>query len=209
MSAVKMVLHPGTFVLAIAPSWRQSRLLLDKVVGIFLPEEISRITADTLELTNGSKFISAPGDKPATIRGLSPQVLLMDEFSRIKKETVTAILPSVAAQGHRATICCLSTPAGASGPFYEYWNSDDPDWVKIFVSPEECSRYTPEILQTMKSKLSRRQYQQEFEGRFLEAAGGVFSADSIAALFKRSADTEYEGRIPETQTSDETFVKLF
>lgn len=204
MAAVRMVLKP-TFVLAIAPSYRQSKLLLEKIQTIFHPGEISRVTADTVELHNGSKFIAAPGDKPSTIRGMSPQLLIMDEFSRVKVETTTAVLPSIAAQGDEATIVCLSTPAGTGNPFHQYWTSTDSEWVRVFVRPEDCFRYTPEVLQTMKSKLSPRQYQQEFEGRFLEGAGALFSQDAIDALFERSEGMEWTGRIPET----ETFTKLF
>ena len=205
MASVKMLLRP-TFVLAIAPSYRQSKLLHEKVLEIIPPGELSRLTVDTIELNNGSKFVAAPGDKPSTIRGMSPQVLLMDEFSRVKSETIVAVLPSVAAQGDRTTVVCLSTPAGQGNEFHRYWTDTDPSWRKVFVSPEECSRYTSDVLELMKTKLTPRQYQQEFLGEFLEGAGQLFSAESIAALVARSDSSKWTGKIGE---SSNKWEKLF
>src|SRR5918997_5874065 len=94
---------PGTLLLCLAPTLRQSQELFGKVLGFYrdldrpIPAQAERKLS--LELENGSRIVTLPGtDK--TIRGFSGAALLVvDEASRVADELYFAIRPMLAVSG--------------------------------------------------------------------------------------------------------------
>lgn len=200
LAAREMVTKPGTRVVVISPSWRQSSLLTAKVATLLYGQTLVTETASRLVLANGSSLDCLPGDRPATVRGLSCELLCVDESSRVRNELVTAALPMTAATNGR--IIMLTTPAGASGAFYDFWSDiSDTSWTRIFVTLDQVGHYKPELIGMMKRRLGRM-FAQEFLGKFLEAPGSLFSSESLDALFANrvvpwtgplgSPDSEYK-----------------
>src|SRR5262249_10690824 len=74
------LLRPRSLVLLLSPSLRQSGELFRKVLDVFgalgRPMGVAAQSALRLELTNGSRVVSLPGDE-ATIRGFSGVALLV------------------------------------------------------------------------------------------------------------------------------------
>lgn len=181
LAALAMVQGPGTRVVVIAPSWRQASLLTGKVAATLQGEPITTETASRLALANGSTLDCLPGDRPSTVRGVTADLLLIDEASRVRNELVTACLPMTAATDGR--IVLLTTPAGAAGAFYDFWSdTGDDTWTRVFVTMKEVGHYKPGMVAMMKRKLGRM-YAQEFEGKFLEAPGALFDGQSLEDLF--------------------------
>lgn len=178
-----MVSHPGIKVVVLSPTQRQSSLLAAKVSDVLGGEPILSDSVSRLVLSNGSSLDSLPGDQPKTIRGATADVLIIDEASRIKDELVAAALPMVAATDGR--IVMLSTPAGSSGAFSDFWHDDQDDWLRVFVTVDMIPRYSASMLEGMKRRLGSRMYAQEFSGEFLEAPGQLFSNADLDGLFSR------------------------
>lgn len=188
LAAFQMATQPGIRIAVLSPTMRQSSLLAAKVADVLRHESIASETATRITLANGSTLDSLPGDQPKTVRGATADVLIIDEASRVKSELVTAGLPMVAATD--GSVVMLTTPAGATGAFYQFWIDDD-EWRRVFVAVDQVTHYDPKTLRMMRRRLGERMFDQEFGGRFLDAPGALFSADAIDALFTdRSVESD-------------------
>jgi hypothetical protein len=177
------LLEPPSLVLLLSPTLRQSgELFRDKVKRLYsaLGRPVAPVqeSALQLELANGSRIVSLPGDEE-TIRGYSGVALLViDEASRVTDALYSSVRPMLAVSGGR--LVCLSTPFGRRGWFYESWISREP-WKRVKVVADECPRITPEFLAEERRNIGERWFRQEYYCEFLSAIGAVFSGDDIDA----------------------------
>jgi hypothetical protein len=183
-----MMSRPGVRVVALAPTIRQSSMLTAKTGDMLRDENIFSETATRLVLANGSTLATLPGDQPKTVRGFTADMVLIDEASRVRDELIVAALPMVAAT--EGSITMLSTPAGATGAFYDAWISDEDEWRRTQVTISDVNHYSEKTLKTMRRRLGERMFQQEFENAFLDAPGALFTAAEIDSLFSRGAEDE-------------------
>jgi hypothetical protein len=96
-----------------------------------------------MELANGSRIVSLPGDEQ-TIRGYSGVALLaIDEAARVPDDLYRAVRPMLAVSGGR--LVCLSTPYGKRGWFFETWKGGS-GWQRARITADQCPRITPEVL---------------------------------------------------------------
>ena len=179
--ALRLRQTPGTTIAVISPTSRQSVLLTEKTRDI-LVFDLEREASNTLVLHNRSRLLSLPGDRPATVRGLTADVLVVDEASFIKSSLIEAALPQVAATG--GDLLILSTPNGATGFFFDTWeNGAEEGWDLVRVTLDECRHYDPEVLETIKKRLGPRRWAQEMCGEFLGPEGAVFDAEMLDHVF--------------------------
>lgn len=181
LAAVTMKVFPGTQVAIISPTARQSGFLSAKVGDLLRSERIVQQSSTALTLANGSGLASLPGDRPDTVRGLTASLLLIDEASRVKSELIASAMPMTAASNGRTIL--LSTPAGASGSFYDYFMDDSGDWVKKTVTLGDATHYSQKELKALRRRLGERMWQQEMEAKFLERPGALFSIEQVDAIF--------------------------
>ena len=198
-TAYLMVSRPGIRIVALAPTIRQSAMLAAKTADVLRDESLVTETATKLVLANSSTLDALPGDQPKTVRGATADVVLIDEASRVRDELVVAALPMVAATA--GSITMLSTPAGAAGAFFDAWTSDEDEWLRSQVTLADVNHYSEKTIKTMRRRLGERMFSQEFENRFLDAPGALFSAEDINALFSRKTADAYEPVIPATTWS--------
>jgi hypothetical protein len=97
------LLVPGSPVLLLSPSDRQSAELFRKVVALYdacgRPVPSSSRTARRLELSNGSRVVSLPGTE-RTVRGFSEvSLLVIDEAARVDDALYYAVRPMLAVSG--------------------------------------------------------------------------------------------------------------
>jgi hypothetical protein len=175
---------PGSLVLLVSRSERQAAELFAKVAAFYRvlrPVEATKELALGLELANGSRIITLPGD-PAGLRSYSaPDLVVVDEAALVHEGVLAAVLPMLLVSGGR--LVALSTPHGRRGFFWDRWQSDDPTWERIDAKACDSPRISPEALAEQRASLGDRLYRQEFENAFLEFEDAVFSAESIARLF--------------------------
>jgi Terminase large subunit, T4likevirus-type, N-terminal len=162
--------EPGSLVLLLSPTLRQSAELFKKCAAIYgalgrpVPPESE--SALQLELANGSRLVSLPG-KEGTIRGCSGvRLLAVDEAAWVPDDLYLAVRPMLAVSGGR--LVALSTPHGTRGWFYAAWRSEEP-WARYQVSAEACPRISAAFLEEERRNMGDWWYQQEYMCAFMEA----------------------------------------
>lgn len=180
----RAVYVPGSLVLCVSPSQRQSGELFKKITATYRklgrPVAAEQESATSLTLENGSRVLSLPGTE-ATVRGYTADLLLIDEASRVEDDLYAAIRPMLAVSGGQ--LIAMSTPHGRRGWWAEAWHDGGPGWERTLVTADDCPRITPDFLAEELATLGRWRFEQEYLGKFVAADSAVFSADDIAAVF--------------------------
>jgi len=175
---------PGSLVLMVAPTLRQSQLLffsglsLYKQLGRPVVAEVENQTS--LALENGSRIVSVPGSEQ-TIRGFSAvDLLILDEAARITDDTMVAVMPMVAVSGGR--ILAASTPWGRRGWFWEA--SKDPAWETVTIRADQCPRWPRAELDEWRQARGDFVFRQELMCEFLDASGQYFATEDVDFAFE-------------------------
>jgi len=189
-------------ILIIAPTERQAYGLFDKVLGwlaVNYPKLImkgkNRPTKEKISLTNGNLIYCLPvGQSGLGVRFLTIGRLYVDEASRVPEDVWSAVLPSLLTTGANAIY--LSTPFGAVGEFYRCWTNKDKAYdsftrfsinsEQVVMNREISPSWTQQqkdkaliFLEQCKSRMSRREYSQEFLGNFEQDLQRYFSEELI------------------------------
>lgn len=172
--------NPGSLILLLSPSMRQSQELFRKCLDVYraLDRPISpqAENALSLELDNGSRIVSLPG-KEGTIRGMSGvRLLVIDEASRVPDALYMSVRPMLAVSGGRLVL--LSSPFGTRGFFYEAWKQRA-NWDYYQIPATECPRISSEFLAEEKQNMGEWWFQQEYMCQFLDAQGSAFRSEDI------------------------------
>ena len=182
------VYEPGSLVLCVSPSLRQSGELFRKVLGFYhaLPGK-PRVVAESalrLELENKSRVISLPGSEKTT-RGYSKaNLVVLDEASRIEDALISALRPMQAVVGAgRRRFVAMSTPFGRRGWFFDRWQSGDPGWLKVEIPATDCPRIPEEFLREQERELGPLLYRQEYLCEFVDNAETLFAAALVERAF--------------------------
>jgi hypothetical protein len=176
---------PGSLVLLLSPSLRQSQELFRKIKDIYnalespaLPKPIEE-SALRLELDNGSRIVALPGTEQ-TVRGFSNVALLIcDEAATCEDALFFSIKPMLAVSGGK--IVLLSTPRGKRGFFFNVWSEGGSDWNRTLITARECPRIAPAWLDSERRAMPDFWFRQEFECEFVETMDSVFSFDEVQA----------------------------
>jgi Terminase large subunit, T4likevirus-type, N-terminal len=176
------LLRPRAPILLLSPSLRQSLELFRKVVelnaAIGSPIRAVAKSAQRLELANGSRVISLPGDEK-TVRGFSGvSMLIIDEAARVSDNFYFAVRPMLAVS--LGYLVALSTPFGKRGWFHDEWHGTG-NWERIRVTADQCPRITAEFLAEEQRTLGERWYRQEYLCSFEDNANAVFNYADIQA----------------------------
>lgn len=170
---------------------RQSLLLFDRTVQYYertKPVELVKQLRTELHFANGSKLVALPGD-PATARGYTPHLVILDEASRIDEGMLAAVRPMLAETD--GDLILLSTPAGRRGFFYACWEDQEQTWERISARRVDYPhRVKPGFLDDELKILGPALYRQEHENAFIEDGDQLIGDDAIEAL------TEYPPGMP-------------
>jgi hypothetical protein len=171
---------PCSKVLLLSRSHRQSTELFRIVVQFFhrlgdLARH--RLTAEELELTNGSRVVCLPC-REETVRGYAGVTLLViDEAARVPDDLYRAVRPMLATSGGR--LLCLSTPYGRRGFFHDAWARGGADWHRIEIPAAMVPRIPAAFLEEERRALGESWYRQEYCCSF-EALQGLVYPDFAA-----------------------------
>jgi len=176
--------QPGSLILLVSPSQRQSRELFQKAMDFLRRlepvEELEEDNRLSAALKNRSRIVSLPGDQK-TIRGFSaPALVIEDEAAYVEDATYHAVRPMLAIS--QGKLILMSTPAGRRGHFYDIWGSGE-GWERIKIVGAECPRILPEFLEQERKALGALMFSQEYEGEFIEDAASMFDDALIQAMF--------------------------
>ena len=187
LAARTAVLEPGSLVLCVSPSMRQSSELFRRVAAFYhgltsLPSRpaVKLESALRLELMNGSRIVSLPGSERTT-RGYSRAALIvLDEAARIDDSLISSLQPMQAtSQVGRRRFVAMSTPFGRRGWFFDRWQSDDRSWFKVTVPAASCPRISAGFLEEQRHELGPLLFEQEYECRFVDSSETLFSTDLV------------------------------
>ncbi len=176
----ELLYRPGSLVLCLAPSWRQSGELFRKATAMYFalgqPVKARSRSAAQMELENGSRLVSLPGED-GTVRSFSSvSLLLIDEAARVPSSLYHAVRPMLAVSGGR--LVALSTPWATQGWFFEAWQTGE-GWERVKVTADQCPRITPAFLAEERRDLPRAVYEAEYLCEFRDPSGSVFSVADI------------------------------
>ncbi|MEJ7872910.1 MAG: terminase family protein [Rubrobacteraceae bacterium] len=175
---------PGSLVLCLAPSERQSKELFAKVSDSYRRLRGTPAPASDrklgMHLPNGSRIEALPGSEK-TVRGFSgTSLLIVDEAARVDDELYYAVRPMLAVSG--GTLMMLTTPYGKRGAFFEEWTSvAGREWDRYEVSAAECPRRSVEFLAEERAALPTYIYRQEYECSFEDTEDQIFTHDMVQA----------------------------
>src|SRR5437868_14728290 len=181
--------HPGSLVLLLSRSQRQSSELFRKVIDFHQVVEghalktagVAGRSALRLELTNGSRIVSLPGHE-GTIRSYSGvRLLVIDEAARVPTDLYRAVRPMLAVSGGRLII--LSTPFGRRGFFYQAWGDQATEWLRFEIRAEQAPRIGRAFLDDELYTLGHSWFNQEYACSF-EALEGLVYAEFGRCLEK-------------------------
>ena len=187
--------HNNAVILLASASGRQSGQIMEKARAMarslnhkILPPPNK---CDGFRLANGAGIIALP-DNDAKIRGFSaPRLIIVDEAAFASPEIFTALDPMLSVSG--GTIMLLSTPNGQTGYFYEQWHAEKSPWVKIQSKLEDCPRINPETIERIRQTMSKEDFEQEFECKFVAAGGQFISRET----FRKCLRNDFEPFFPE------------
>ena len=177
------VYRPGSLVLLISPSLRQSSELFRKVTDLLSRLEVRpKLTEDNklnLAFEGGSRVVSLPSSE-ATIRGFSGASLIVeDEAARVPDELYRSCRPMLATSGGRLVL--MSTPFGRRGHFHEEWSSGGALWERVQITARECPRISHEFLEEERRSLGDLFFRSEYLAEFTESSGQLFAYGGVAA----------------------------
>ena len=163
---------PDKTIMVIAATERQARLLFEKILSYIILKAKNMIcikkkkpTKTRIQLKNGSNIYCLPtGDSGYGIRGYTINLLIADEAAFIQEAVWSAVTPMLATTG--GNIILLSTPVGREGYFARCFK--DPAYTKFHISSIDCSRIPEDFLAHEKETMSKREWQQEYLGNFVD-----------------------------------------
>jgi hypothetical protein len=175
LALVEAVFIPGTRVLILSRTLRQSTELFRMVKGFYArlnsPHQ-ERLNASELLLKNGSRIVCLPC-REDTIRGYSSiSLIIIDEAARVPDDLYRAVCPMLAVSGGR--LICLSTPYGKRGFYHDAWANGGNDWARIRVPADQVPRITADFLARERRTLGEQWYRQEYFCSFESPYGLVY-----------------------------------
>lgn len=177
--------QPGSLVLCVSPSLRQSTELYRKATDLIRslpqPPDMREDTKTSCTLSNGSRIVSLPSSE-ATIRGYSGvDLIIEDEASRVPDALYVAIRPMLAVSNGRLVL--MSTPWGKRGHFYEAWENGGSDWERTRITAHQCPRISSTFLEEEERTLGDLWFRSEYLCEFSETTDSVFRhSDVMGAL---------------------------
>lgn len=191
------IYQPGSLILCLSPSLRQSSELFHTVARFYgaLSEPVAAEGESALrvELANGSRIISLPGQEQ-TVRGYAGvSLLIVDEAARVPDDLYYSIRPMLAVSNGR--LIALSTPWGRRGWFFHEWTEGE-GWQKVSITADQCPRISPEFLAEERRSMPEAWFNAEYNCVFAEAEGSLFRYEEVMNMLDDTIvpwDDEVEG----------------
>ncbi len=156
----------------------------------FEPQGAKKIESERhLDLPSGGSITVKSADNTAGLRGVGIDFVVIDEAAFMPEEVWTAcIRPALSDNKGGALI--ISTPAGRNWFFHVFQHGLDPlneDWQSWTYTTSSNPRIDPQEIADALAITPKRQFQEEYQARFIEGSGTVFRD------IKEAATAAYRG----------------
>lgn len=161
----------------------------------FLQPGCKVLNKGSIKFSNNSEVLAA-ATSSSSIRGLSLNVVFLDEFAFVNKanEFYTSTYP-VITSGQDTKVIITSTPNGVGNMFYKLWqgaiqnaNSFKPFTIKWWDVPGRDEAWKKQTIENT----SELQFRQEFEVDFIGSSLTLIASDVLLALQARSPIKEWQ-----------------
>ncbi|MGO4441366.1 terminase large subunit domain-containing protein [Rhizobium sp. RAF56] len=189
--------NPGTTVLILAPTLRQSTELLSKILMVVMNAGLKVAASNQYQLIlggdklipgEGSRIVALPGsneDSGASARGYAADMLVLEEASFLKDDVIASVLPSIAARP-KAQLIGISSAGIIGSYFHSVMTSPQSRWDKMTVTAARSGRFTREQLEDMRHDLGAAKFAVEFECKWGWVGDSLYDAETMQAAFGNS-----------------------
>jgi len=184
-STLKAMGTPKGHIVIVSNTDRQAGELFMKITSFIegspVMQEVESITQRSLIMKNGCRITALPtGDSGSTIRGMTADVLIMEEAAYVKDSIVNEVLmPMVAATGGQ--VIKISTPFGMN---HFYKSFDSPGWDKHVVDYKdalEVKHFEQGFIDEQKRQLGKSsvEFRTEYGAEFIADQDNYFGYELI------------------------------
>ncbi|RLC33239.1 MAG: hypothetical protein DRZ76_04540, partial [Candidatus Nealsonbacteria bacterium] len=180
--------NPRTLTLIIAPSKRQSMIMMDRIQGFLMSMDdkirrklVRKMLRTVIYFRNGSQIVALPCSVHL-LRGYTAHLILADEAAFFRDdETIfySVLFPMLSTTD--GTLIVSSTPWGKNNVFYQF--NQDPKFSKHVVTWRnvvEAGLVKQEFIEEMKRLLPEERFKMEFEAEFIEDEDSWLKQDLLA-----------------------------
>jgi phage terminase large subunit len=167
---------PKSTLLWVSPYYSMAVKVLSQIIDAIEQTPITKEANKSekiITLINGTRIYFRSAEKPETIRGLAIDYCFIDEAQDISDNAFNkAILPTLTAKGKK---CLIAGTPKSKNWFYQYFHRSE-DNYNSYTAPSSISPYvSEEFLKEQKQSLPPSIYEQEFEAKWQEGDGEVFT----------------------------------
>jgi hypothetical protein len=187
----------------VAPTYKQAKLIVWKILKAHIPREAIETKNEqelTIILKNGSEISLKGADNPDSLRGVSLDLGILDEFQDMNVSIWGEVIrPMLATTGGQAMF--IGTPKGFNH-FYDMYMlamANPAHWGAYHFTTLDGGYVPPEEVEAARNDptISLREFKQEFEASFENMTGRVY--DSMGRLPFPDGNImsiEYPGGLP-------------
>lgn len=172
--------YPNKLAWYIAPSYRMCRNILWDPLKTRLStlNWIAKTNETDLSiiLKNGSKIALKGADNPDSLRGVSLDAVVFDEFAWIDETAWTHVIRPTLSD-RQGTAMFISTPIGRNWAYDLYQRGLDPtehSWESFSYTTIEGGNVTADEIESARRDLDARTFRQEYEATFEDYANRIF-----------------------------------
>ncbi len=176
--------NPGGHIIIVGPTDRQAGELFQKIQNHVknapIGQEVESTTQRQMIMKNGCRISAFPtGDTGDNIRGMTANVLIMEEAAFIKDSIVNQVLlPMVAATNGK--VIKISTPFGMNH-FYRSFQEDD-NYASHRYTWEDAVKvghFTQAFIDEQRKQCNNLEFSTEYEANFIADEDAYFGNDLV------------------------------
>jgi phage terminase large subunit len=182
----KIARFPNKIVWYVAPTYKMCKQIIwdelkDKLTAINWVSKTNE-TDLTILLRNGSKICLRGADNPDSLRGVSLDFVVFDEFAYIEERAWKEVIrPTLS--NREGSAMFITTPNGNTNWSYNLFqrgkNPDEKNWKSFQYTTLEGGFVSAEEIEQAKQDLDIRTFNQEFRATFETYANRIFYAFDI------------------------------
>jgi len=200
--------HPRTLSLIVAPSLRQSMIMMDRIQTFLYsmtPDQrktiIAKIQRTVIWFRNGSQMVALPCS-PNLLRGYTAHQVLIDEAAFFRDDEIifyNVLYPMMATTN--GTLIASSTPWGSDSVFYKINMNPEisQGWSKHYVPWQACVKpngpIDPAFIEEVRKVTPIERFRREYDAEFVEDEDSYYPQDLITRCIDPDLALIYESDI--------------